>query len=1238
MQQTITANPATDILNTEGNYPHNSVCPISLELQSELKEDATEQHSHQRAPEQPSGMQQPQHTTANSVNEILNTEVKCLHDSVCPISLEKEDATEHLLTVTLNMSGDVLFAFDWRKKLPVLIDTGASVSLIPLHLCEEFDTDETIALSGVVGSSNTLGSVTYVPEMGFKDRSPHKFYVANVNLNFMIAGMDFLTKHQLSIHPHLQLLTQNHTGELVKLTKALGSNPLETFWENFLNPVTLSKPAMITITSADSSTSAIVIHCHKILQSFPDILREPDYSGPPKHKHVLDIIVICGFKFIANPPRRCSMFNQEVIDNKFSEQVRKGALIRKSSSNTSPVTLATKKDGSPRVCVDYTKLNNQTVTLHYPLPLIQSLDQRITSRHCYFSSLDLREAYCSLPLSERAQQLAAITTLHGVYQPLRCPFGLKNAPAKFSELIADVISGLEKFVFAYLDDFLVYSETLDDHYKHLTLLCERLDKFGLFVNLEKCQFAQRSIEFLGHRISDQGMTPLTSKVSAIVESKRPTTLRELRSLLGSVNYYRKYIPHIAEMLGPLNGLLQGPKRGKNTKIPWEPKHETSFKQVISALVNFTCLTYEDPSLPLVLSTDASNDAAGAVLEQNFGSEDDPSFRPLAFFSKSFPATTVLRSTFNRELTAMYLAVKHFRHRILGRPIIIRTDHLALVRAMNNCGGEHSPNEARMLAYCKEFSPCITYITGEDNVVADWLSRPPSPTNPSDHVPDTSFPSSSPTSRIISPINDHNGVSCEPEASDAEVMCAPDNCTSTFALYPVLTTAPTMPMTDSQPFPMTAEDALTPGTFHLVQQREMSLIDSVRVSASQPNSSFCVTSRKVPGSPDALVYGTQEVDSNVFRPIVPTQLRVPVFHAFHTTAHLGSEKTTDLIASHYYWPGMMKDIGMWCRSCAKCQSCKVSRHNRARLVNYPANSERLQTVHLDLITLTHSEGNRYLLTMRDRGTGLICAAPLSNKTAESVKNAFLVHYIGHYGVPATVITDNGREFTAALFRDFCICCGIHQKFITAYHPQANGAVERIHRCIRTAFRALPDPSQWTSQLPFLILTLNNVTCDVNKYSSFQHTFGQAANLPGMLIFPADTPAETPIEWFHTAAFMEIMGHHRREARPLPNNRPYQESALDACTRVWVRNNAPDHSLSPLYKGPFEVVARYNKYFTIDCGGRLDNVSIDCLKVFHELSSPPSSAPLLPSPPSPSHTHTHTYNTRLNPRPDYSPLDD
>ena len=246
----------------------------------------------------------------------------------------------------LKFSGEVLFAFDWRKKLPVLIDTGASVSIIPTHFCEEYDNDQPIALCGFVGSSRTVGSITYVPEIGFKTRSPQKFYVANVDLNFAILGMDFLTKNELTIRPHLQSLTHERTSENVPLTKGVGSNPEENFWQNFLcqAPIAPLVTVMTAVASATSSPNNIVDLCLKVIQRFPKILCDPDYTVP-KHNYELDIEVFPGFKFHVCNPRKCSMFNQEIIDKQFAKLVHVKALIRKSSCNTSPITLATKKTG-----------------------------------------------------------------------------------------------------------------------------------------------------------------------------------------------------------------------------------------------------------------------------------------------------------------------------------------------------------------------------------------------------------------------------------------------------------------------------------------------------------------------------------------------------------------------------------------------------------------------------------------------------------------------------------------------------------------------------------------------------------------------------------------------------------------------------------------------------------------------------------------------------------------------------
>ena len=196
----------------------------------------------------------------------------------------------------------------------------------------------------------------------------------------------------------------------------------------------------------------------------------------------------------------------------------------------------------------------------------------------------------------------------------------------------------------------------------------------------------------------------------------------MRSFLGVLNYYREHCRNFSEILSPLNKLLSGLSLKKTAPIPWEGEHQKAFECAIEALQKAETLAFDDVNQPLVLTSDASATHAGAVLEQfvdqKFSTSGKRGTRPLSYFSQAFPSRTKVRSTFNRELTALYLAVRHFRFRIRGRELIFRTDHKSLINALANPEGQHSPEERRMIYHLKEYLPTLVHLSGEENVVAD----------------------------------------------------------------------------------------------------------------------------------------------------------------------------------------------------------------------------------------------------------------------------------------------------------------------------------------------------------------------------------------------------------------------------------------------------------------------------------------------------------------------------------------
>ncbi|UYV80760.1 hypothetical protein LAZ67_19001650, partial [Cordylochernes scorpioides] len=303
-------------------------------------------------------------------------------------------------------------------------------------------------------------------------------------------------------------------------------------------------------------------------------------------------------------------------------------IIRPSKSQwASPLHLVTKKDGTLRPCGDYRKLNSQTLPDRYPIPRLEDF-QHILSGKIIFSRLDLFKAYYQIPIAEEDKPKTAIITPFGLYEFNVMSFGLRNAPATFQRFIHEVLRGLD-FTFPYLDDILVASETCEEHETHLKLVFEKLQSYGLRINIAKSILGVDQLEFLGHWITNGGSQPLPSKVQTILDYKLPTTKRELRTFLGMVNFYRRYLENAASTQALLHDYLKDSKKNDKRKIDWSEEAKLQFERCKQDLASAALLCYPNPALPLSLCTDASNNAIGSVLQQC----ENRCWKPIAFFSK-----------------------------------------------------------------------------------------------------------------------------------------------------------------------------------------------------------------------------------------------------------------------------------------------------------------------------------------------------------------------------------------------------------------------------------------------------------------------------------------------------------------------------------------------------------------------------------------------------------------------------
>ena len=274
-------------------------------------------------------------------------------------------------------------------------------------------------------------------------------------------------------------------------------------------------------------------------------------------------------------------------------------------------------------------------------------------------------------------------------------------------------------IFCFIDDLLIFSRNEKEHFRHLQLVFERLSQYGLILNRDKCIFKVPEIDFLGHRISHIGVLPLGQKVEAIQNFPMPKAMRQLRKFLGMINFYRRFIPQAGAILLALKRLLS-PQKNSKKSIPWSEESIDAFESARHILANVTSLAFPIKGGETILTWDASDGAVVAALNQAVRGE----LTPIGFFSKSLNATQKNYPTVDRELLAIFLAIKHFRYFLERRDFVIETDHSALVFAVRSSHREYSGRRLRQLQFISEFTSNIRHIEGKQNVVVNCLSRPP----------------------------------------------------------------------------------------------------------------------------------------------------------------------------------------------------------------------------------------------------------------------------------------------------------------------------------------------------------------------------------------------------------------------------------------------------------------------------------------------------------------------------------
>ena len=331
-----------------------------------------------------------------------------------------------------------------------------------------------------------------------------------------------------------------------------------------------------------------------------------------------------------------------------------------SSPWASPVVLVRKKDQTLQFCVDYRQLNSITRKDVFPLPQIDDLLDQLHGKQI-FTTLDAKSGYWQIKMEEHSKQKTAFVTFEGLYEFNVMPHGLCNGPATFQRLLQRILAGTSSFCNVYVDDILIFSNSVSEHVEHLKQVFDRLRRAGLMLHPQKCTLAKREVNYLGHVVSKEGIMPDPGKIKSVKEMPVPTNVKAVRQFLGLASYYRRFIPKFAKIANPLHALTH-----QDVPFIWTQACQDAFSKLKELLSSPPVLAYPNFTKPFVLHTDASIQGLGAVLEQE---QEDGKLHPIAYASRTLNKCEQKYGITEMETLGVVWAARHFRAYLYGHKCV-----------------------------------------------------------------------------------------------------------------------------------------------------------------------------------------------------------------------------------------------------------------------------------------------------------------------------------------------------------------------------------------------------------------------------------------------------------------------------------------------------------------------------------------------------------------------------------------
>ena len=828
----------------------------------------------------------------------------------------------------------------------------------------------------IVLQMDTGSPITLVTEQAWCNMGKPVLKPVQLQLN-SFTGHRIQLKGQLMVNVEYQ---NQSIQQIVYVVSGFGNNILGRDWIYALN---LNDQSLNDLTSNSTLLNVQLVdkNLNELFIRYADIFKEG--LGRCKieaHLHVKPHAVP---KFCKS--RSLPFAYREAVEKDLNRLITDGIIEPVEVSQwAAPIVVVPKPGGKVRLCADLSTGVNQAIDIDkYPLPKPNELFVALNGG-IIFSKIDFSEAYLQVPLDEESKKILIINTHKGLFQYNRLPFGVASAPSIFQKIMDMMLTGLDGTV-SYLDDIIITGKDLVDHLNNLDKVFARIQEYGFRINRSKCSFLQQSVEYLGFIVDKNGVHTSTSKTKAIVDMPNPTNVSQLRSFLGMVNHYAKFIPRLTDRLAPFYTLLQ-----KNVEWNWSKICAAAFSSIKKTLTSPIALTHYDPAVPLVMAADASNIGVGAVIYHRY---TDGTEKVIAHASKTLTPTERNYAQIEKEALALIYGVQKFDQFLRGRTFTLLTDHKPLLTIFGSKKGIPTTSANRLQRWALRlmgYSYNIEYRSTNDFGQADGLSRLPI-------GPDEAFDNEDTgESRVVSIIQEESQKELPLRAVQIAQETRRDSILHQVYTY-VLSGWPSKVSDDIQPF--------------------------YRIRNDLSTTNGCI------------VWG--------LRTIIPLCFRSKLLKHLHST-HSGMGRMKADARRYFWWPLLDKDIE---NLASQCQTCSENSKQppKVPLQQWPIPEVPWQRIHIDF--MGKFLGHYYLIVV-DAHSKWLEVMVMNNITASKTIDALLALF-SHYGLCEEIVSDNGSQFTSDEFAEFCACNGIRHIRTSPGHAQSNGQAERYVDTVKSA---------------------------------------------------------------------------------------------------------------------------------------------------------------------------------------------